>query len=465
MGTFYKFGDSVQFQAQISNAEEHLLQAIEPIYSPTAKVMDGVELVRQRILGALGMLLNERLLGSDAVSPSFAKPPTYAAYQAFMEGLEAHTAIYDMASALEHYKRAYALDTTFLRPLLEAISVCVNLNQTAAGDSIIHMLNLRRAQLTAQQQRGLDHISGVLFGDWNKALNVARESVEHTHDFSWAYALGLDAYCLNRPQEAIEALESIDPEKGWIRTWSYYWFMLASAYHSLGNHEREMTVVTKGRQIFPIALNLLDAEIQALAATGRTDEVMKRLMDGTAIKPQAHWEIVWNAGVLMQTAGEEFRVHGHEEKALKCFDQSVSWYKGRNAEEMMPLRFDYAQALAKSRQYDSAANLMIQLVAEKPDSIDYQGWLGIIAAKHGDHVLAAKVFQWLQDLKRPYMLGSNTYYQACIAASLGEKDRAVELLKKSFQQGRQFWINIHRDFAFETLWDYPLYIELMKPKE
>ena len=64
----------------------------------------------------------------------------------------------------------------------------------------------------------------------------------------------------------------------------------------------------------------------------------------------------------------------------------------------------------------------------------------------------------------PYLFGSNTYGRACIAAILGDKEQAVALLKESFLQGREFGTGVHKDFAFESLWDYPPFIEFLKPK-
>ncbi len=67
------------------DAKERILQAIEPITSETAKIMDGVESVRQRVLGALAMVLDERPEG-DVEAAS--KPPTYEAYQQYLQGVD-----------------------------------------------------------------------------------------------------------------------------------------------------------------------------------------------------------------------------------------------------------------------------------------------------------------------------------------------------------------------------------------
>jgi len=45
MGSYYKLGETIQFQAKVMDANEKLLVAIEPVTSPVAKTMDGVESV------------------------------------------------------------------------------------------------------------------------------------------------------------------------------------------------------------------------------------------------------------------------------------------------------------------------------------------------------------------------------------------------------------------------------------
>ncbi|MCX6831835.1 MAG: hypothetical protein NT028_06815, partial [candidate division Zixibacteria bacterium] len=94
----------------------------------------------------------------------------------------------------------------------------------------------------------------------------------------------------------------------------------------------------------------------------------------------------------------------------------------------------------------------------------YESALGLIAARLGDRTRAMEVSEWLKNLKLPYLFGANTYQRACIAAILGDKEQAVALLKESFLQGGEFGIWVHKDFDLESLWDYPPFIEFLKPK-
>lgn len=166
----------------------------------------------------------------------------------------------------------------------------------------------------------------------------------------------------------------------------------------------------------------------------------------------------------MRTAGEELRAHGYADAAMTSFDQAIQWYRSRPAEEMHSLRYPYGLTLYDAGRWEEAKTIFEELAKKLPDNIEYQRYVGCIAARQGDREKALKVSEWLKNLKQPYLFGKHTYYRACIAAILGEKEQAVTLLKESFLQGFGYSIDLHRDFDFESLWDYPPFKELLKPK-
>ena len=75
-----------------------------------------------------------------------------------------------------------------------------------------------------------------------------------------------------------------------------------------------------------------------------------------------------------------------------------------------------------------------------------------------------KISEELGKIDRRFLFGRHTYWRACIATLLGEKDRAVALLKEAFGQGRSYGVDLHRDIDLEPLWDYPPFKEILRPK-
>jgi serine/threonine protein kinase/predicted Zn-dependent protease len=450
MGSYYKLGETIQFQAKVMDANEKLLMAIDPVTSPAAKTMDGVESVRQGVLGALAFVLDKRLEGYMKIA---SKPASYEAYQQYIQGRDLFYKQFDYAGAIEYYKRAYAIDTSFISPLSSVCAAYIDLDQYAQADSLVRFLNLRRAQLTPLQQLDLDESIGWISGDRMKALNAMREAAKIAPNV-FAYEWGLDAYYVNRPKEAIEAFQMLDPEQQWL----FYWDFLTASYHVLGEHKEELKAAKQARKRFPTSLQSLNLEIRALAALGRIDEVKRLIEESFTFSKESGW----TPGDIMRSAAEELRAHGYSDTAMTIFDQAVQWYKSRPAEEMDSIV--YGLTLYDACQWGEAKSIFEERAKKLPDDIGYRGWLGAIAAHQGDREKALKVSEWLKNIKRPYLTGYHTYLRACIVAVLGDKDQAVTLLKESFSQGMFYGISLHTDIDFESLWDYPPFKELLKPK-
>jgi len=114
-------------------------------------------------------------------------------------------------------------------------------------------------------------------------------------------------------------------------------------------------------------------------------------------------------------------------------------------------------------KWAEAKQLFEGLHSQAPDNINYFGYLGVVAVQMGDKEGALKISKQLEDDKRPYLFGVPTYWRARIAALLGDKEGAVNLLRPAIKQGYAY-SSIHPTEDFESLADYPPYIQLMKPK-
>jgi serine/threonine protein kinase/tetratricopeptide (TPR) repeat protein len=453
-GSYYKVGDSIQFQSQMMKADGSLLQAGDPIYTPKAKVMDGVELVRQRILGALMFVLDKRLEGADRIS----KPPTYEAYLQLMQGSELFGKKLDYAASIPFFARAYALDTACMMPLLPAASAYFNLGQFAQTDSVLKILEAKRSQLLPLQQLNVDRLRTDLAGDLMGVLAAARAEAALSSDPEVLYLHGWAAFRVNRLREAVEAFKKVDTE----RTWSPYWDFLANSYHLLGEYEKAIETAREQRKHYPTGTGPYFTELYTLAALDRTMELRALIEEQTTLRG------VGTPAGVRRGAAEELRAHGHEDEAMALLDEAVRWYEGLPSDSLNSIKEYYGLTLYYARRWDKAKSVYEELAKRSPkDSANghnYECYLGLIAARQGNRARAMEVSEWLRNLKTPYQRGGPTYERACIAAILGEKEQAVSLLKESFLQGSSFKIDLHKDFDLESLWDYPPFIEWLKPK-
>ena len=454
-GSYYKVGDSIQFQTQVLNGDGKLLYAIEPIYASTGSVMDGVEAVRQRTLGALASELDSRVQELGALG---SRIPKYEAYQEYIRGADLFLSKHDWGACLEPYSRAYNLDTSFILPLIYKCYAYLLLSQYDQADSLFRFLSQRRASLGRLELFVLDDLNGLLSGNRAQGLSAMRQAGKLAPQSFYAFEWGYLALANNRPRECIEAYKGLDAPCPWV----FYWTNLAEAYHLLGEHEKELESAREGRRRFPTSSSPYYREFCALAAMERMDELRELMGE------QTNFMNFGTPAYVRRIAAEELRAHGHEDQAMTLLHEAIRWYESQPSEKLDSIKEYYALTQYYARRWDKAKDVYEELAKKSPkDSAagrGYEGWLGLIAARQGDRKRAMEVSDWLKNLKLPYLFGANAYQRARIAAILGDKEQAVALLKESFLQGSEFGPWVHKDFDFESLWDYPPFIEFLKPK-
>jgi hypothetical protein len=113
---------------------------------------------------------------------------------------------------------------------------------------------------------------------------------------------------------------------------------------------------------------------------------------------------------------------------------------------------------------EEARAILDALVAEQPEDIEVRGVRGVIAAIGGDSAQAVEDVGWLENLGRPYLYGTHLFYCGAIVGALGERERAVDLLREAFAEGRYFYLYDWAKVEFTPLREYPSFEELIRPK-
>ena len=108
------------------------------------------------------------------------------------------------------------------------------------------------------------------------------------------------------------------------------------------------------------------------------------------------------------------------------------------------MREEQAMALAWAGRWSDVRSMVATLAREDPANVDYMGWLGCSPRAA---VTPRKRAEWpvgcAPSVGR-YTFGSDTYWRACIAAQLGEKQQAMDLLQQAFTEGYWFQTQLHR---------------------
>lgn len=308
----------------------------------------------------------------------------------------------------------------------------------------------------------LDLLQSFLRGDDAKAYEAMVRAARIAPGSIVEYQVGEQARRLNRPRETVRVLRAMGPERGELRGFFLYWRELATAHHMLGEHREELKVARRARDLYPERAHGILLEVRALAALGRVTDVNARIDDRVA-SPAVDDP---DAGLLMLFAAQELRAHGHFQAALLLLNRIIDRFHSLPVEgqQARGSRAQLAQALYESGEWSDAGAIFLGLAAEYPAVVAYQGRLGVIAARQGNQAEAERIAAALRSLREPYLWGRHTLWQARIAAALGEREQAVELLRAAFSQGIEHHPTLHSDVDFESLHDYPPYRGLMRPR-
>lgn len=457
-GAYYLEGDSLRFLARIADASsDKLLRVIGPVTAPAATQGQAIAVLRERVLGAIGGLLDVRSGQFAALSKL---PPSLAAYQRWSLGVE-HFFKNEFAQAAGEFLASARLDSTFVLPVLWGAAAYINVDSLGKADSLLRVADRSRDRLSPSDRYLLDVKRAELRGDFTSALEAAREMLRASRGSGVAIVvLAWDALRVNRPGEGIAVLRQLDPERPPIPVYPPYWDVLTRLEHLEGNYRAELADAMHGRRQNPDRLTTLSNEARALAALGRRSDVWRRLDQVVDLRPDS----LATHGDVMREIGTELRAHGDGAAGDTAFTRALRWYADRPLGEQASMRAKVAMTLYVAGHWDEASQLFERLAREEPHDIEYRGFLGVLAARSGDRTEALAVERSLGELRAPSLLGRHTYWRSRIAALVGEPERAVKLLRESLQQGREYF-PIHLEADFETLRALQSFQELMRVKE
>ncbi|MFC1500728.1 protein kinase [Candidatus Zixiibacteriota bacterium] len=465
-GTYQIVGESILFSAEVTDVENGIpLDSIGPVSAPVDSPMTGIEHLTQRIMGFFASAEDDRV--------HITSSPSVEAWREFNRGftlyLESDVEFY--GQAIEALYRASQLDTTFAPSLIYAGLCLHNLNRVSSAnrqselDSVVSVLRSRRGQLSEYENCWLDYLAAVSPIEQNyreHQYEAMRQAAKLAPGSKAVFNHGLAAYRTNRLEESAAVYESLDPENPIMRFYSFLSWK-CETYHLLGEHRRELVTARQGKELFPDAMRgwlYSYHEACALAALGRINDLMITI---DTYQPNAPVDRRTPAD-LMCSAARALVVHGHNyEAARELLARAIQWCINHQQGEENPYPQSLARALYASEQWEAARAIFEALAMDDPGNATYQGYLGTLAARRGDQQGARRISDWLEEDSTSSTRAARTSWRARIAAQLGNKEEAVELLREAFSWGLGY-LSIHGDMDFEPLLDYPPYQDLIRPK-
>jgi tetratricopeptide (TPR) repeat protein len=456
-GAYYLQGDTLRFQARITDAVHGtLLQALDPVSGTRSAPLEAIDALRQRVMGAVAASLEAvHEMGTQQ------RPPRYDAYREFIAGFEVFDT--DDPEALRHFERAAALDPEFLTPLFYEAYLRDEAGDHTRVAEILRTLSARREQLPPFGRRWLDVMLAYAGHRYAEALQHTRAALRVApRDPMTNLWVGYMAVLSNRPQEGLDTYRQFGarpyPDHALGAAWMIH---LCSALHRLGQHQRELEEAHRARTAHPEQPGLWTLEADALGALGRAARVNQLLDERLAEAPTQG-----TSGNMMLEAAAELRAHGQRQASLAVANRAVAWYRSGLGSESDSSAWlpGLVDALRWAERWEEAAAVCRNLVQRSPQNPDYLGILGGLAARLGKRDEAVRIAEQLRQMNGSYLFGAHTYWRACIAALLGDRQGAVDLLRESFAEGKRFGLGVHREIDFESLRDYAPFRDLLRPR-
>jgi hypothetical protein len=454
-GTVFGVGDSVRFQLDIKDVAEDV--SLQPVVgmAPRDRPMEAIGELGQRVAGGFFF----ELTPNAEYRQSFPVAPLLEAARLSERAFEADDRG-DLEESIELLLQAYDTDTTFVVAVVWAGSAARRLGDEARADSLGRFAEERQDLLPAYQRNTIRANQARMERDWEELLRVTRENHRlDSLDFPAVAHAGAALY-LNRPEEAINALEAWDPYRQDMSPLRrFYWINLCGAYHILGDHEQELREALDARREFPDRIGVLEVEIHARAALGQVEEVFRLLDEALVSFPDAPEAAFFQAGL-------ELRAHGHPEAAREAFERGIQWLRERPAEEANRKgnRWYLGFLLNRAGHWEESHAMIHALAEEYPENTMYLGYEGATAARMGDTAAAREISARLAEMEGPDPDPEYFMQRARLAALLGEPDEAMRLIRRAFLAGMAYSLALHRDPELESLRDREDWKELMRPE-
>jgi len=458
--TCYARGGEVEFQARLVDPwKRRVVYALGPWRGPREDPVKAILELRQSLGGAIGWSLQD-----NGLEPGATHPPRLDALQALLK--ERAFQAGDAKSTLAACDEALALDPDFLWARLRKISVLMDIDRYGEADVVLAGAEPYFGICTSVEREMLRWFRAALGSRPLEALNALENiRVIHPDTVFFRYKRAQLEMAANRPHSAIRDLSGIPPEELYRLMGGADWrpaYNLTNAQHVVGGFSAQLVAARTAENHYPDVLNFRVQEAAALVALGRLQELDPVLgaATGVATRPGTATQVEMKCLVV-----EELRAHGYLEASERLAAQALAECQSESAPASAHARVSKAVLLSHLGRSEEALAIYRRLAAEDPKDVGPTWAAGSLLARLGRVDEARRIEMELATTSFPHLCGENSYGRACIAAQLGERDRAVTLLGKAFEQGWYFSNEMHRELFLEPLRGFPSYEALLKAKD
>lgn len=460
-GVFYREGDSLLFQARITDlVRGRLVRALAPLKTSRIAPSHALAELERRAAGALAM-------ASDSTAGtrpgSFAEPPSLEAYREVYRGVEAYFRG-DTAGEYTHFEHAARVDGRYTTPLVFLAFARTYNDQYAIADTVVRRAERLSDRLAPAERALLDHVEARIAGDRGEAVRAAmRFTALMPGSQESPLLLASVALSMVRPNLALQALARVDADRGLNLAAPFYWLYESEAAAQLGDWRKSLAMAEAGRRRFPETGSVYRLTARALARLGRLAEMEEVI----AALPSERDPVIGQAKVVVRLWGD-LRATGRRDAADSLVSRYAALLDAFRADTARETRFTRGQLLRRAGRGVEARAIFAALAARDTGDSRLRdlAQLGLTDATLGNREGARRAEQGLAAVKRRYDRGTPKLLQAEVAAAIGDRDRAVRLLREGLALGmglEQLGGALLGNSDLEPLFGYPAFEELVKP--
>lgn len=422
-GSYRRSGDTLLVSGYVVEVPSgRMLTQLPQVTVPDGDPSLAADLMAERALGALGQLHDERRGDLVVVSRH---APRYAAYRAFREGMDLALA-YRGAEAVERYREAYRLDTSFVAPLIWMADAAESYGELRAADSVLREADRRRDRLSPLDRAMLDFNMADLRGDRAGALAAARTMGQLAPGSEADFLLGMEALRAQRPREALAAFRRVVPDRGFLKGWDGYWGWPMQAWLLAGEPDSALAAARDGVRHHPSSRQALLHVILVRAASGDTAALWPLFAQADALPPGDGGlptpRIIRAAAAQLAGYGFAAEARATALRGLPLLDANDRSEDG-DANRLTLVEFYYLLG-----RYREARPIIEQMARRHPDEMKWTGLKALVAARLGDSATALAIDRALAGDRSTAGYGLRAFWRARIHAALGHREQMLGLL-------------------------------------
>ena len=458
-GAYYLRSGAIEFQARLVDPwSGKVVYTLGPWRGPREDPAKALSELRQALGGAAAWAYYDH---DWQFEPGTTRPPRMDAFLVYRKAIMINLFF---PACEKEFTRAMELDPDFL---VARAMLFISLRHRQKFDDAQTQLGRMEeayARLTPVEKVLVRMCRAMAEGRHLQVLKAIEELCGLQRETPWIrFWRGQYEANVNRTGSAIRDLKDLRADWAGVGSGLEGWpaATLCDTYNQAGDYQGELRAAREGLARFPDEIYFRSSEAEALASLGRIQEL------------EAVFQAAWTVGRhqsthptgVMANALLELRAHGRKADAQRIGARLAAELRVGSPERIKRVRMELAVTLLHLDQDSEALAILQTLTAEDPANLEAKGCLGGLLARLGRVGEARKIEAELAGLTRPYLYGQHTFWRACIAAQLGEKDRAVELLREAFSQGYPFSLELHRELYLEPIRGYSHYETLVKPKD